>query len=135
MRAAFGRREHDGFLLDPSGIQAPPPFWIGGRTARSLRRAVELGDGWVPFGLAMDEVEAMLHAAGETDAWQRRATPIEVVLWPEPPVDPGANPDGFRSQLARARDAGATIVNLRFLSHSAQHHLEQMDAAVAAATI
>ena len=60
LRRSFGQPEVDGFVVDPSGLQAPPPIWIGGRTARSLRRAVELGDGWVPFGLTPTEVAAML---------------------------------------------------------------------------
>src|SRR5690606_8600908 len=30
--------------VEPSAVQQRVPFWIGGRTARSLRRAVELGD-------------------------------------------------------------------------------------------
>jgi probable F420-dependent oxidoreductase len=131
MRAAFGRREVNGFVVDPSGMQTPPPFWIGGRTARSLRRAIELADGWVPFGLSMDEARTMLRRASDTDAWARRATPIDVVLWPEPPADPVHDPDGFRSRVDAAERAGATIVNLRFASRSLQHHLEQMEAAIA----
>ena len=39
------------------------PLWIGGRTARSLRRAVALGDGWVPFGLRVADLAAMIAAA------------------------------------------------------------------------
>jgi probable F420-dependent oxidoreductase len=31
-------------------IQRPhPPIWVGGNSRRAIRRAVELGDGWVPF--------------------------------------------------------------------------------------
>src|SRR4030095_1243355 len=31
-------------------IQRPhPPIWVGGNSGRAIRRAVELGDGWVPF--------------------------------------------------------------------------------------
>jgi probable F420-dependent oxidoreductase len=132
MRAAFGRRDVDGFLVDPSGVQTPPPFWIGGRTARSLRRAVELADGWVPFGLTMDDARSMLARAADTDAWQQRTSPIDVVLWPEPPVDPVAYAEAFRAQIDEANEAGATIVNLRFKSRSVQHHVEQMEAALAA---
>ena len=64
LRRAFGAHEVDGFVVDPSGVQSPPPIWIGGRTARSLRRAVELGDGWVPFGLTPAEVASMLDRVG-----------------------------------------------------------------------
>ena len=47
------------------------PLWIGGRTGRSLRRAVELGDGWVPFGIRAVDVAAMLAEARDTPAWAR----------------------------------------------------------------
>ena len=31
-------------------MQRPhPPIWVGGNSLRAIRRAVELGDGWVPF--------------------------------------------------------------------------------------
>lgn len=121
LRRVFGRREVDGFVLEPAGVQAPPPIWVGGRTARSLRRAVELGDGWVPFGLPMDEVATML-ARVDHDG-------LDVVLWPEPPVDPLDEPDRFTAQVGAALAAGATIVNLRFASRSLAHHLELMEAA------
>lgn len=28
---------------------APPPIWVGGNSTAAIRRAVERGDGWVPF--------------------------------------------------------------------------------------
>ena len=43
--------DYSGMIVDPCGVQQTIPLWIGGRTARSLRRAVELADGWAPFGL------------------------------------------------------------------------------------
>ena len=38
-------------VVDPSAIQEHVPIWVGGRTSRSLRRAVQLADGWCPFGV------------------------------------------------------------------------------------
>src|SRR6266511_4721325 len=40
---------YDGVVVDPCAVQPRVPIWVGGRTARSLRRAVELADGWAPF--------------------------------------------------------------------------------------
>src|SRR5207253_2742522 len=69
LRSSFGGREpsyagshyaYDGFVVDPAGVQARVPIWVGGRTVRSLRRAVELADGWAPFGLSRDELATML---------------------------------------------------------------------------
>lgn len=132
LRNAFGQRAFEGFIVEPSGVQAPPPIWIGGRTARSLRRAVELGDGWVPFGLTTDDVAAMVHRSQQTEAWFRRESALDIVLWPEPPVDPIDRRDDFDRQVDDALAAGATIVNLRFASRSLAHHLELMEAAMAA---
>ena len=47
----------DDLLVEPHARRDPVPIWIGGRTARSLRRAVELGDAWAPFGLRTGELE------------------------------------------------------------------------------
>jgi probable F420-dependent oxidoreductase len=127
LRASFGHEEpehhgthysYSGLLVRPAGIQAPPPIWIGGRTARSLRRAVELGDGWAPFGLSPDQIRTLL----------QEAAPRDVVLQPEPPVDPIGDPDGARDAVATLRDAGATTLNLRFVHHSCDHYCEQLAA-------
>jgi len=127
IRASFGRREpeyhgthydYEGFVVSPAGERTDVPIWIGGRTARSLRRAIELGDGWAPFRLKPDEIAPMLE----------RGSPSEVVLQPEPPVDPAGDPDGTRSVVERLRAAGATMLNLRFVHHSLDHYCEQLAA-------
>ena len=61
-------------------MQTEIPLSVGGRTARSLRRAVELGDGWAPFGLRTDDIAAMVASARGTDAWAARERPIDVLL-------------------------------------------------------
>ena len=57
LRASLGQRQPEyhgpyydfgGLVIDPCAVQQDMPLWIGGRSARSLRRAVELGDGWMP---------------------------------------------------------------------------------------
>ena len=61
-------------------------------------------------------------------AWEARATPIDVGLWPEPVLDVLADPDGVREQAAVHIEAGATILNYRFTSDSLAQYLEQMEA-------
>ncbi|MEZ5143704.1 MAG: LLM class F420-dependent oxidoreductase [Acidimicrobiales bacterium] len=137
LRAGWGEREpvYDGthfsmrdLVVDPTGVQPELPIWVGGRTRRSLRRAVELGDGWMPFLLAPAEVRSMLAWARDLPAWEQRRRPFEVVLWPEPAVDPPVEPDRIREQAAEHLELGATILNYRFVSRSAAHHVEQMAA-------
>ena len=107
-------------------MQERVEIWVGGRTQRSLRRAVELGDGWVPFLLGPDELRVMLSQARESDAWNGRERPLEIVLWPEPAVDVLKDADPVRRQAQEYIDLGATILNYRFRSDSLRHHLDQM---------
>jgi len=137
IRAAWGRREptyagphwsFDDVVVDPTGVQEHLPVWVGGRTMPSLRRAVELGDAWVPFIIGPDEVGAMLHRARDTPAWDARARPLDVALWPEPVLDPLVEPERVIDQAHEHLDRGATMLNYRFPSRSVAHHLEQMEA-------
>jgi probable F420-dependent oxidoreductase len=44
--------------VSPMPVQRPhPPVWIGGRSRRAIRRAVNLGDGWHPTQMEPDELE------------------------------------------------------------------------------
>ena len=137
IRATWGQREprysgtrytFDDVVVDPTGVQERVPIWVGGRTPRSLRRALELGDAWVPFLLDPTAVRSMLDQAVETPAWAGREQALDVALWPEPAVDPLREPDRIREQAAEHVDAGATILNYRFPSTSVGHHIEQMEA-------
>jgi probable F420-dependent oxidoreductase len=130
LRAALSQREpsydgkyvsFSGFLVDPCAVQEHVPMWVGGRTFRSLRRAVELGEGWAPFGLRTAELGAML---------ERVELParFDVLLQNEHPLDPLAEPDRVGEQLQRFRAIGATGVNVRFVHHSRAHYCEQLHA-------
>jgi probable F420-dependent oxidoreductase len=128
VRAALSEREpsyhgshfsFDGMVVEPHAVQTPVPIWVGGRTRRSLRRALELGDGWAPFGLAPEEVAAAIDEQGR---------PGDLVLAPEPAVDPMDAPDATLEILARYVQAGATVLNLRLRHRSATHCCEQLEA-------
>lgn len=139
LRASLSRRtpsyegpyyRYSGLVVDPCARQETVPLWIGGRTARSLRRAVELGDGWVPFGLGATDLGALIAGARRTPAWAARDRPLELVLQNGRPVDPLGDPEGARRTVGRLVDAGATILQLRFVHHSVGHCLEQLEAMV-----
>lgn len=135
LRASLSRRlpsyhgefyAYDGFIVEPHAIQERVPIWVGGRTGRSLRRALALGDGWSPFRLTLDDLGPLLaaHRAGI----ESRGREFELVLPPEPPLDPLDDPDGCAETLRRYRAAGATRLNLRFRHRSLAHYLEQLEA-------
>jgi probable F420-dependent oxidoreductase len=137
LRAALSQREPEyhgqyydfaNFVVEPHAQQARVPLWVGGRTARSLRRAVELGDGWAPFGLRTAELASMLVRARDTPAWSARSEPIEVLLQNEHPLDPVGERERVAEQLAKFTEIGATGVNVRFVHHSPQHYCEQLEA-------
>jgi probable F420-dependent oxidoreductase len=139
LRAALGQREpsyhgkyfeFERFVVDPPAQQEHVPMWVGGRTARSLRRAVELGEGWAPFGLRTAELGDMLARARDTETWSRRTSPLDVILQNEHPLDPLAEPERVGEQLRRFAAITATGVNVRFVHHSKAHYLEQAEALV-----
>jgi probable F420-dependent oxidoreductase len=138
LRAAFGRRApsysgtHHRFtdvLIDPCGVQSDVEIWLGGRTARSLRRALELGDGWDPFGLELEQLAAMVEAARARRTWQERTRPFTLVLPIDRLLDPThpAERREFVDRASRYRDLGTGILNVRTRHRGLDHYLEQLD--------
>jgi len=58
-----------GHTVLPRPMQRPhPPLWIGGNSRRAMRRAVELGDGWLPFPAPARMAKRVHTAAMESEA-------------------------------------------------------------------
>lgn len=112
---------YDSLIVDPCARQDHVPIWVGGHTRRSLRRAVELGDGWMPFGLRYDDVVRLLAEVAPPPGF-------EVVLSTGRPVDPGGDPVGTVGQLRRLQTAGATAVTCAIAAESAAHYCAQLAA-------
>ena len=121
---------YGGLVVDPTSLQRHVPFWIGGRTWRSLERAMTLGDGWAPFALTEDELATLLGRARDSPLWSDRRSPLEVVLVPEPALDPLGRPDDVREAVQRQRALGTTVLNLYLRHDSVGHCVEQMEAFV-----
>lgn len=121
VRAAWGRPEHAGFVVDPLPVQAEVPLWVGGRTARSLRRAVELATGWMPFGLTRAELAALLATVELPDHF-------EVVLSTGRALDPLGDRDRTARALESLGSLGATTVTAAVGATSAAHYADQLDA-------
>ena len=114
---------HD-LTVEPHAVQEHVPMWVGGRSLRSLRRAVELGDGWAPFGLRLADIRGML------DRLEPPAG-FDIVTGTDRPLDPLGAPAEAKDALAAVEAAGATICTPALVSHSLDHHLEQLEALLA----
>ncbi len=137
LRASLGQREPEyhgpcydfgGLIVDPCAIQQDMPLWIGGRSARSLRRAVELGDGWMPFGLDYEAMAGLLARARELPGWHARAKPLEIVLRPPGLLDPISDPEVTAGHLRQVFAVGGTKADLHIHSTSSAHFVEQLEA-------
>ncbi|HEX3793596.1 MAG TPA: TIGR03619 family F420-dependent LLM class oxidoreductase [Acidimicrobiales bacterium] len=141
LRAAWGTRvpeyhgthyDFEGFIVEPSGLPRPLPVWVGGRTKRSLRRALALGDAWMPFGYRLEELSAVVSdpaiRQSLADYADEHGRGLQLIFAPEPPVNPLDDPEGTASFLAAYVAIGATGFSLRFEHHSMAHYCEQMEA-------
>ncbi|HEY3842002.1 MAG TPA: TIGR03619 family F420-dependent LLM class oxidoreductase [Acidimicrobiales bacterium] len=141
IKASWGNRlpeyhgahyDFEGFIVEPSGLPRALPIWVGGRTKRSLRRALELGDAWMPFGFTLDELAGVLSdpktRGALSDYGREHGTPLKLILAPEPPIDPLGARAPTLSFLQSYVDLGATGFSLRFDHHSRAHYIEQMGA-------
>ncbi|MFZ2175364.1 MAG: LLM class F420-dependent oxidoreductase [Rhodococcus sp. (in: high G+C Gram-positive bacteria)] len=109
------------FVVKPHAVQSRVPLWIGGRTLRSLRRAVDAGDGWVPFGLTFDQLRTMLGKVEVPDGF-------DLILGAGAPLDPIGARDRVLRALESRRDAGTTILSATLASTGATHYCEQLEA-------
>jgi hypothetical protein len=91
---------------------------------RSLRRAVELADGWNPFAVTGPQVRDWLGRVELPDSF-------EVVLSTVGELDPLGAPEHTREVLADTAGFGATIAYPRFEHHSLGHYLESLEALAA----
>ncbi|CAM4086839.1 Limonene 1,2-monooxygenase [Mycobacterium basiliense] len=110
-----------GMVVDPCAVQRHVPIWVGGRTMRSLRRAVYLADGWAPFNVSLRQVRD----------WLTRfdiRPDFEVVLTPPTALDPIGAPELTREILAETTAHGATTIRATFVHTSRQHYLENLQA-------
>ncbi|MGW9131858.1 LLM class F420-dependent oxidoreductase [Streptomyces sp. NPDC055681] len=130
LRAALSRPEPEyhgrhydfsGVVVEPHAVQPRVPLWVGGSTPRSLRRALEFGDGWAPFGLSFDRLTELLAGVELPDGF-------EVSLSPSQTLDPGADRRSAERILRQARQAGATVVGVRIAADSADHYCAQLEA-------
>lgn len=107
-------------VVEPCALQPHVPIWVGGRTRRSLRRAAELGDGWMPFGLRGNELSEMLAAVAVPQNF-------DVVLATRP-LDASGAPEQTLRHLQKLRDLGASAITCAIDARSATNFCDQIEA-------
>jgi probable F420-dependent oxidoreductase len=110
-----------GLTVDPCAVQPRMPIWVGGRTKRSLRRAVTLADGWCPFYVSIETAAEWLRSFELPPGF-------EVVIPADHPLDPVGKPEATSQTLRAMAGGGTTTLSARFVHHSLEHYLEQVHA-------
>lgn len=108
----------DSMVVQPCAVQQRVPIWVGGHTRRSLRRAVDLGDGWTPFGLRIEELTKHLGSVDLPDSF--------AVVLSTPPLDPIGSPQQTLDRIGRLADVGATDVSCMIAARSSAHFRDQL---------
>jgi probable F420-dependent oxidoreductase len=110
-----------GLTVDPCALQPHLPIWIGGRTKRSLRRAVTLADGWCPYYVSIETAAQWLQSF-------ELPSDFEVVMPADHALDPVGEPARTRDTLEALAKGGTTTLSARFVHHSLEHYLDQLHA-------
>jgi probable F420-dependent oxidoreductase len=128
----------------PRPVQEPhPPIWVGGNSRRAIRRAVELGDGWMPiFNPAQHasrrrtpaiespaDIRERLAYAAEIAARVGRTAPLEVVITARGLAGfgtPAFERGRFLDDVAELRAAGITYLAVNLNAASRAEHAERV---------
>jgi probable F420-dependent oxidoreductase len=129
----------------PRPLQQPgPPIWVGGNSRRAIRRAVELGDGWLPFpaparlaarvGTAplatLDDLRARLDYAREHAEKVGRERPLDVCFVPfgfEMSAESALDADRFLEVAAELERIGVTWLTVVLPARSRAEYCERVE--------
>jgi probable F420-dependent oxidoreductase len=133
--------EAHGHTMRPRPVQQPhPPIWIGGNSRQAIRRAVDLGDGWVPFPnpasaarfVRTPPLETTGDLAGrlaylrEYAASVGREPPRDVCFSPLLPAGERDDPARLRDHVAELAGLGVTWMATRFAETTRAGYLESI---------
>jgi probable F420-dependent oxidoreductase len=124
-----------GIRLAPESLQRPVPIWVGGRTRRAGRRAIEHGLPWHPSHWSLAQLEAEQAWLRQTaDRLGRPCPPLTMRLkWSggadNAPEDhlPGSA-DAAAEHLARLEALGVTHLVVEIPSPSGEQLVDNIDA-------
>jgi probable F420-dependent oxidoreductase len=125
-----GRHFHArGNTMHPRPAQRPhPPVWVGGNSKRAIRRAVELGQGWIPFSntramapftrtavLETDDdlLVRLAYARRHAETVERRA-PLDVCYSLDEPIGDDLDAPRCLERVRRLAEHGVTWLAVGF---------------------
>jgi probable F420-dependent oxidoreductase len=112
-----------GHTMLPRPVQQPhPPIWVGGNSRRAIRRAVELGDGWMPMPNprslgarrrsapleTVNELAGLLSYAREHADVVGRTAPLDIMAIPFVPLSGAGGDARLRDQIHALEAMGVT---------------------------
>ena len=123
----------------PRPTQAHLPIWVGGSSRPALRRAAERGDGWLPQGPPPEGMESAIAFLQQRRAELGRTQPFDIggfampmyVGTPDWDLGPHAvsgSPDQLAEQLRGWASVGASHLQVRLRSRSADELVDQIGA-------
>jgi probable F420-dependent oxidoreductase len=73
--------QFDKIVMEPKPVQKPhPPIFIGGNTKIAMRRAVEHGDGWIPWLITHEDLAQCLQYIQDQPGFEQKKDSFEVVM-------------------------------------------------------
>lgn len=133
------------YRYGPVGVGPAPASgalttWIGGSSRAAWRRVGQFGDGYIPMGNPLTQygeiIDAVRHSAAEHGRADAR---IDIGYMPgaahltgapagEIPPTQLYGSEALAERLRAAREAGATVMHLKFRGRTLAEYLEQFDA-------
>ncbi|MBW2230689.1 MAG: TIGR03619 family F420-dependent LLM class oxidoreductase [Deltaproteobacteria bacterium] len=125
--------------LAPRPRQARIPIWVGGSSQPALRRAAELGDGWLPQQAGLQGLSDAIAALRERRKQALGAAPLDIGAITEPlyvgqpswEIDGevlSGSPEYIAERLREFGSFGANHLQVRFRNRSLSELLDQMEA-------
>ena len=106
-KASFDGRffQFSNAVMFPKPVSGGPPIWVGGSTEFAARRAARVGcDGWIPFGLGVDDLKSrvtMLRELTQSKSMPKIALEAGVLVYPNGQEPPGSLPPyHFEAKIA-----------------------------------